>query len=56
MHTAEQLYTRGYISYPRTETTAYPEGFHFEKTLRDIGSGGAVERWSEGRLKLQVSP
>jgi DNA topoisomerase-3 len=33
MHTAEYLYTSGYISYPRTESSRYPDAFEFRPLL-----------------------
>ena len=33
MNVAERLYTQGFISYPRTETTQYPTNYKFEPVV-----------------------
>lgn len=37
MNIAERLYTAGLLSYPRTESSAYPKSFDFRAVLRDHG-------------------
>ena len=36
MRTAENLYTQGWISYPRTENTVYPNSLHLRKHLSKL--------------------
>ena len=35
MRIAEQLYTAGLLSYPRTESSAYPASFEFRAVLKE---------------------
>ena len=35
MRIAERLYSQGYISYPRTETNAFPENMNLQDIVRD---------------------
>lgn len=39
MSVAEDLYTSGYISYPRTDNTVYPKGIDLRKTVEVLNKG-----------------
>ncbi|MEA3558682.1 MAG: DNA topoisomerase I [Candidatus Thermoplasmatota archaeon] len=39
MSIAENLYTSGYISYPRTDNTVYPKGLDIKKTVESLNNG-----------------
>ncbi|KAJ8771316.1 hypothetical protein K2173_026493 [Erythroxylum novogranatense] len=51
MQLSEQLYTRGFISYPRTESTAYPSSFDFIGTLRALANSST---WGDHVKELLV--
>jgi DNA topoisomerase-3 len=38
MHIAEKLYLDGFISYPRTESTHYPQAFNFTEIVSNLRS------------------
>jgi DNA topoisomerase III len=42
MQAAERLYLSGYLSYPRTESSSYPQSFDIVGTLKDQSTDG---RW-----------
>ncbi|MDJ0273976.1 MAG: type IA DNA topoisomerase [Aigarchaeota archaeon] len=42
MEVLERLYAEGYISYPRTDTNRYPEGFSYARSLRAAVNAGIV--------------
>ncbi len=49
MQVAERLYTQGFISYPRTETTQYPVNFNFREVVNEQTRSGI---WGEMARKL----
>lgn len=51
MQTAERLYLMGYLSYPRTESSAYPKSFDIPGTLRQQSSD---PRWGSYVARLLI--
>ncbi|XP_043249264.1 DNA topoisomerase 3-beta-1 isoform X2 [Colletes gigas] len=49
MQIAERLYTQGYISYPRTETSMYPENFDLSAALKQQQNSAD---WGESVRKI----
>ena len=55
LNMAEKLYSSGYISYPRTETTAYPKDFDVRAMLREHASHPEWGRTASHLLRTRSS-
>ncbi|MDD5748479.1 MAG: DNA topoisomerase I [Actinomycetota bacterium] len=53
MNVAEDLYSRGYISYPRVDNTVYPESLSFRSLLESIRDSDVVGVFADELLKLR---
>lgn len=51
MQVAERLYMQGYISYPRTETTKYPQSFDLRETLSMLTANPQFAIFAQDLLK-----
>ncbi len=56
MSIAEELYTNGYISYPRTDNTVYPKGLDLRKTVEELGKGPYKEASDHILRKEKIIP
>lgn len=50
MHVAESLYNRGLLSYPRTETDSFPDGFDFRSLITLQANGQPWSDYAQGLL------
>jgi len=55
MHIAERLYLAGYITYPRTESTAYPKTFDFEEIIESLTRDPDYGKHAKGLLESKFS-
>ena len=56
MSIAEQLYTEGYISYPRTDNTVYPRGMSVKGTLENLLDSPFKSEIEEILAQPKISP
>ena len=55
MKIAESLYLRGYITYPRTESTNYSQNFDFNSAIKCLSSHPTYGKYASTLLKDGIS-
>ncbi len=60
MRVAETLYLRGFVTYPRTESTAYPANFSFTPIISALAKAGSeygnLGGFAKQRLGKEATP
>jgi DNA topoisomerase-1 len=56
MSIAEDLYTQGYISYPRTDNTVYPKTLDFKEILQTLSKGDFANLAKKLLAKSKLTP
>lgn len=56
MRAAEHLYLSGYLSYPRTESTAYPSSFDFKEVLLTLREHWSVGEYANSLMRKHTTP
>ena len=55
MHVAEKLYLSGYLTYPRTESTSYPDNFEFDSIVKALTSVKEFETIAKNLISMGVN-
>ena len=55
MKTAEQLYLRGFITYPRTESTTYSVNFNFTEILQEHCTHSEWGPYVQNLMKIGIA-
>jgi DNA topoisomerase-1 len=54
INTAENLYMNGYISYPRTDNTVYPDSINLKEILKTLSAASDFKEMTQEVLSLKV--
>ena len=56
MAIAEGLYSKGFISYPRTETDSFPDNFNYEEIVKTLTNYSEVSQYANSIVNQIVNP